>query len=387
MAGIENILAALPAYRTAADSVRELLLANLAMIGEIPAPTFAEQARAECVAERLASAGLHSCSVDGKGNAAGILTGADSRRMVLIAAHSDTLEQADPGIQFAENHIVGPFVGDNSIALAAMCTLPLLLERLELRLQCNVVFVAASRAEGRGNLEGMRHFLANSGFTFQHGICLESFQFGRLNYANIGMLRGEIIIRLPDNYDWAQFGSTGSIIPMSDVINRISRIPLPRRPMTSIIMGSIEGGLSYNNIARETRLRFEVRGESIEILKEVKEQIEDVVEDIAGQSGTRINLDIFAQREPGGIDVGHPLVRSARAIITALGASPMLYATTSMMSALKDAGMPALTLGVTKAERKSDLDEIDEAVEIAPISLGMAQLVAILQCIDGGLCS
>ena len=58
MLTLEQLVAALPDYRSAAERVREMLLANLALIGEAPAPTFEEQARAEINAERFAAAGL-----------------------------------------------------------------------------------------------------------------------------------------------------------------------------------------------------------------------------------------------------------------------------------------------------------------------------------------
>ena len=130
-------------------------------------------------------------------------------------------------------------------------------------------------------------------------LCLEGVQLGRLNYSCLGMLRGEVTVRLPDNYDWAQFGATGSIIPMNDVINRINKIALPRRPLTSIVLGSLEGGLTYSNIARETTLRFEVRSESAEILDQTGRQIGDIAQEVAAQSGVGVDIDLFARRQPG----------------------------------------------------------------------------------------
>ncbi len=386
MADLENILTSLPRFREAADALREMLLANLTMIGEIPAPTFSELDRAVFIAERYGQCGLSGCSVDAKGNAIGMIPGTDGRQNILLSAHSDTFveDQQDQTIEIHADRVVGPFVGDNAIALAALATLPTLLEKLEIRPRANVYLIAAARTLGRGNLEGIRHIFQTSGIPFASGLCLEGLQLGRLNYASIGMLRGEITCRLPDNYEWAKFGGTGSIIPISDIIIRIGQIPRPQRPLTTVIIGSVHGGISSSNIARTTTLQFEVRSESSEIIRQIAEQIEDITEDVAGKSGTRVELDILAQREPGGIDIAHPLTKSARAILTKLGLQPSLYATTSMMAALRDAGIAALTLGITTGERKNELDEIDEAVAIAPMSLGMAQLVGMLLAMDGG---
>jgi acetylornithine deacetylase/succinyl-diaminopimelate desuccinylase-like protein len=380
-------MAALPAYRAGAEQVREMLLANLALVAEIPAPTFEERPRAEVVAERFAAAGLQGCVVDGHDNASALRPGTVGEATILLAAHADTLSAEDdnPHIEIHEDRVVGPFVGDNAIAIAALATLPVLLDQLDIRLKSNLVFLAASRSLGRGNLAGLRKFLGESGTGFQSALCVESFQLGRLNYASTGMLRGEIICRLPPDYDWAQFGSTGTIIPMADIINRISRIPIPQRPLTSVVLGAVHGGIAPGNVARETTLAFELRSESASVLNQVREQLEDIVEDAAAQSGKLVSLDIYARREPGSLDIGHPLVRQARAILTGLGLAPAMYATTSMMAALCDAHVPALTIGLTTGERRSELYEIEEAAAIAPLAVGLAQLVGLVQAMDEGL--
>jgi hypothetical protein len=55
-----------------------------------------------------------------------------------------------------------------------------------------------------------------------------------------------------------------------------------------------------------------------------------------------------------------------------------------MMSALLDLAVPALTLGLTTGERRNELEEIEEAAAIAPLSAGLAQLVAMVQAMDEG---
>ncbi len=387
MPSLEQLIAALPAYRAGAGRVREMLLANLALIGEVPGPTFEERLRAEAVAERFAAADLQACLVDGHDNASALRPGTVGDSTILLAAHADTLPAEDdkPHIEIHEDRVVGPFVGDNVIAVAALATLPILLDQLNIRLKSNLVLLAASRSLGRGNLAGLRQFLSEAGTSFKSALCVESFQLGRLNYASTGMLRGEIVCRLPADYDWAQFGSTGTIIPMADIIMRISRIPIPQRPLTTIIMGSVEGGIAPGNVARETTLAFEVRSEAAEVLNQIREQLEDIVEDASAQSGKQVMLDIYARREPGALDIGHPLVRQARAILSGLGLTPAMYATTSMMAALRDAGVPALTVGLTTGERRSELDEIEEAAAITPLAVGLAQLVGLVQAMDEGI--
>lgn len=382
----EPIVRQLPAFREVAVSFQNYFLNDLVMIGEIPAPTFNEEARIQWIANRFSDAGLEQCTVDGHGNGSGMLPGTRGHQNILLTAHADTLptEREDQTIEVHADRLVGPFVGDNSIALATLTTLPALLEKLQVRLKSNLLVVASTRTLGRGNLEGLRSFIAGAP-PCAAGVCVESVQLGRMNYSCMGMLRAEIHARLPASYNWEQYGATGSIIPISDVVSRISRIPLPRRPLTHIIMGSLHGGITHNNIARESTLAFEVRSESMEILKQTKEKIEDITEEVAASSGVQVSLDILAERAPGGLDISHPFVRRGRAILSGLGLQPQLYATTSELAALLDAGIPGLTVAITTGERKNDLAEIEESVAIPPIATGLAQLIGLLLVMDEGV--
>ena len=74
-----------------------------------------------------------------------------------------------------------------------MVSLPTLFEKLQIRLKSNLVFMAAVKSLGRGNLEGLKYFLANSSLPIHAGLCLEGVQLGRLNYSCLGMFRGEIV--------------------------------------------------------------------------------------------------------------------------------------------------------------------------------------------------
>jgi tripeptide aminopeptidase len=52
---------------------REVLLANLVMVGEIPAPTSDESRRIEFILNRFDESGLTDSSIDGAGNGVGVL--------------------------------------------------------------------------------------------------------------------------------------------------------------------------------------------------------------------------------------------------------------------------------------------------------------------------
>jgi len=380
----EPVLAKLPAIREAAASVAELMLANVVMIGEVPSPTFSEDDRVRFILQRFAECGLQNPSSDEVGNGFGLLPGASGTHTILIAANADTIveEQADQAIEVEAGRIEGPFVGDNSIGLAALATLPTLLERAGITLRSHLVLMTAARMLNRGNLEGLKFYLANTEAPPAAGLYVEGVQLGRLNHACLGTLRGEIVCRLPDDFDWVQHGKSGTILPMTDIILMLSQIPLPQRPRTNLVMGTLRGGISPQNIARETRLGFEIRSESGQILDEVGGRLREITGLVASRSGVSVRLELFTRREPGGIEDTHPIVRGTRAIVEGLGLRPMMYLTTSPLSAFFERGIPALTLGITKGTRSPKIEEIREFVDTAPMATGLAQLVGALMVID-----
>ena len=127
---VDKIIAGLPRIREIAAGMQEIILANLVMIGEVPAPTGGEGRRVETILQRLSACGLQNCSTDEKGTGYGILFGEQSTRNILISAHADTFvsDVVDQTIEIGQDRVVGPFVGDNCLALAAMVSLPTLFE-------------------------------------------------------------------------------------------------------------------------------------------------------------------------------------------------------------------------------------------------------------------
>ncbi|WP_234573152.1 M20/M25/M40 family metallo-hydrolase [Rhodohalobacter sp. 614A] len=364
---------------------RELLLANLVMVGEIPAPTFGEEDRIKFILNRFDEAGLTDSSIDDQGNGVGVLSGKEGKSSILLNAHADTIFSAktDHTMQVSSGSITGPGVADNSLGLAALMTLPYILEDLDIELKKDLVLLAGVQSLGRGNLEGIRFFLENNPFKISDAICLEGIQLGRLSYSSIGMFRGEITCTVPESYDWSRFGDASAILTLNEVINKINDIRLPKRPRTSIVMGSIVGGTSFNTIARDATLGFEVRSESQEVVEKAGETIQDIVMEVSSKTGDQVELDIFAKRSPGGIPFAHPLTNCARVVMESLDIEPRLAPSTSELSALIDEKIPALTLGITVGERTF---KTNETIQIEPIFKGLAQLIGIILAVDGGYC-
>lgn len=148
-------------------------------------------------------------------------------------------------------------------------------------------------------------------------------------------------------------------------------------------MGSISGGTSFNTIARDATLGFEVRSESEEVVNDVGDTIKNIVMEVTSKTGDHINLDIFAGRSPGGIAYAHPLNECARKVMESLDITPRLAPSTSELAAFIDKKIPALTLGITTGDH---INKKNETIKIEPVFTGLAQLISTIIAIDGGFC-
>lgn len=381
----EDILDSLSGLEESARNQKEILLANLVMLGEIPAPTFGEDERIEFLLNRFKEAEMTKSSVDEVGNGIGILEGQEGSGNILLVAHTDTVfnQRTDHTIQIQPDKVVGPGVADNSLGLSVLATLPVLLDKMSIKLNNNLILMGATRSLGRGNLEGLRFFLSNFNQPIKLGLGLEGVELGRLSHTSIGMKRGEITCSVPEAYDWTRFGNASAILTLNEVINRINEIRLPQRPKTSIVMGSIEGGSSFNTTALHAKLSFEIRSQSSEMVQEIHQNMQEIVSEVSSHNGDEIELDIFAQREPGGISFSHPLVHNTRRIMDHLDIEPRPGPSTSELAAFIDHNIPAITLGLTHGDH---IHEVNESIQIGPMYKGIAQIIGTLLAIDGGYC-
>lgn len=378
-----SVIESLDEYLIQLEDIRETVLSTMVMVNEIPAPTFQESARAKFLADRFSEMEMLHASVDEKSNVIGIIPGKIGKRDILVAAHLDSLfdSKIDHTVTLEPSIAIGPGVSDNSLGVAVLGTLPLILERIGLELNSNLVLLGTTRSLGSGDLEGLCFVLDHYKKPFTAAVCLEGIKIGRLSFSSIGMLRGELTYKIPEQYDWTKFNSVGAIVDMNDMINRILEIPLPRKPNTTIVLGQMEAGTSYNTMPTKATLRFEIRSESDEIVEDLAKRINFLAEEMTSKTGALVKFRELARRKSGGTEFSHPLNTVGREILKKLDITPRITPSTSELSALISKGIPAITIGLTNGENAG---ELDESVEIKPISKGLAQLVALLKAIDLG---
>ena len=159
--GMAQIISGLGDIEEQVRSLREIILANLVMLSEIPAPTFNEGARMEFLLNRFNEMQLLNCSTDEVGNGLGIIPGETGDQTILIVGHLDTVfsVKTDHNISVEPHRIIGPGVGDNGLGLAVIATLPLILQHLKIKPKSNIILMGSAQSLGMGNIRGLRFFL------------------------------------------------------------------------------------------------------------------------------------------------------------------------------------------------------------------------------------
>ena len=371
------------ALRDQLNSAREMVLANVLMLGEIPAPSGKEEARIRFLADRFAASSLIDVSIDEQGNIQAVIPGRSRNQSILLGAHADTHVDIGPEqrltINVSPDELTGPGLADNTLGLAALASLPDLLQHLDIHLDSDLILLGHVNSLGANDLAGLRFFLENCQHPVHAGLVVEGISLGRLNHFCLGMVQAEISCTVHQEPGTRWEASENAIIILHRIIRRILEIPIPQEPRTSVILGSVRAGKTFNRPPESARLKLEIRSEMPGKAREIRLRIKEILDEISAETASECLISYPALRKPGGIPFSHPLVTSAREVMENLEIQPRLGPSYSDLSILISKNIPALTLGLTTAHK---LNEWDESVDIDPYFTGIAQLISIIQRID-----
>jgi len=383
---MENYLEKVPGFVDRIKAIQEVVLTNIVLIGQIPAPTFKEGKRAEFFLDRLSEFQVDECSSDEYHNPIGIIRGtAHDKPPIFVVAHLDTFFKEDIVYHYTleKNHLSGPGLLDNSVGVGVLVSLPEIFRGLDLKFESDIVLAGVVQSIGKGNLRGMRSLLKTWPGPIRGGVCIEGFELGRLNYYSDGMIRCEIDCVVDSDDVSIERRHPNAILILNEVINQILQLCLPQRPRTKIVIGKISGGFNHGKIAPRAKLGFEVRSDSDDTLKSVCGEIRDIVDGIDHEHEVSLKLKTVSNLRATRLKFNHPLVKNAAGVIKKLGINPISQPTESELSIFLSHGIPAVTLGVSRG--KHMLME-NATMEIEPMFKGIAQIIGVIMAIDSGVC-
>ncbi|MYM67478.1 M20/M25/M40 family metallo-hydrolase [Pseudoduganella sp. FT55W] len=330
--------------------------ANTFAINAIPAPTFAEEARARNIAERLKTAGLQDVQIDGAGNVLGTYRGSGKGPVVALAAHLDTVYPAgtDLTVHEKDGRYYSPGIADNGRSLAAMVTIAHALQASRVPTEGDVLFVANVGEEGLGDLKGVK-YLFSQRKDIKAFVGLEpalGVNGDPVTYQGTGSRRFKVTLHGPGGHSYEGFGLPSAVHAAGRVIARIDEIRVPAQPKVTFNVGVVQGGQSVNSISAEASMLIDIRSADAALLAKTEQQIKDAIQQGVADTNRRWNSDalraevvLIGDRPAGQMGKDAVIVKTALAAATVQGRPALLDTPHSTDANLPmSLGVPAITM-------------------------------------------
>ncbi|MCC6188946.1 MAG: M20/M25/M40 family metallo-hydrolase [Anaerolineales bacterium] len=354
----------------------ERLLDQACAIQQIPAPTFAEAARAAFVRDQFVAQGLADVEVDDLGNVYACRPGQGSAAPVLLTAHTDTVFPAGTPLtlQRGSDRIAGPGIGDNSLGVAGL--FGVLWALGDNALPGDLYLVANVGEEGLGDLRGMRRVIDRLGSRVSATIVLEGMALGHIYHSAIGVRRYRLTARTEGGHSWLHFGRPSAIHSLVRLGAQITDLVVPLAPRTTFNIGTISGGTSINTIAREATFDLDLRSEAPALLEALVARVEGLVA-TSSTPEARIEASVIGDRPAGAIPREHPLVQLAAQALDEAGLEGCAFENGSTDANVPlSRGLPCVCLGLAHG---ANSHRPDEFIETRDVDKGLAALVAVVR--------
>ncbi len=359
------------------DKLLELAI----QIQQIPAPTFEEKARAAFVQQAFSREHLLDVTSDAIGNVYARLPGQGTAPPLVVSAHLDTVFPAATPLACARDgdRLQGPGIGDNSLGVAALFGLAWALREDNASLPGDVWLAANVGEEGLGNLRGMLSVVERFGPGVTGYLVIEGTALAHIYHRAIAVQRYRVMVRTAGGHSWSDYGQPSAIHELAHIVTKMTSLPLPASPRSSLNVGLISGGTGVNVLAPEAKLELDVRSESPEALDVLFRQVKEIV-DSATREGVSATMEQIGKRPAGQMSEDHPLVRIAEQCLAAQGLKATFTSGSTDANIPLSRGYPSLVLGVTTG---GGAHTVQEYIDVPPIEKGMAQLVCFVEKVFG----
>lgn len=349
-------------------------MGDLIRICETPAPPFQEERRAILYASLFHAAGFHP-GRDAEGNVIIPITKNGSPHIVL-SAHLDTVFPFEE-IRVTRNgsKLLAPGISDDSAGLAAVLHICRALQQVPL--QGTLTVLATVGEEGVGNLRGVKRYFQDHSGDVSAFLSLDGCDAERLVASGPASKRIRIVLRGPGGHSWGDAGLDNPIHAAGELLAKINRHILPKKPKTTINVGMIQGGTSVNAIPTEMHMDVDMRSESDESLQKLDQLIVRTLAEIPKrQPALTTQIQVLGERPSGSISSDHLLVSLAVSASREFGIDPILDAGSTDSNIPFSLGIPALTLGVGGKSGKIHTPE--EWLDLTGVENGMKRTALLL---------
>lgn len=339
--------------------------ALLLEIAQTPAPTGAEEARAQLIERLWARAGL-TTERDGVGNVIARLPGSPGAPRALVACHLDSVfgPEVDVTVTQSEERWHGAGVGDNAASLAVLTHYLLTLDPALPRPQ--LTLAATVGEEGLGDLKGARALVTDHTASHDLFLAVDGYLGGVVDQA-VGSYRFEARFKTAGGHSWGDYPAPSAVHAAAEAAGRLVRHHVPSSPRSSLNVGQIWGGTSINSIAEGGGFNLDLRSIDANALEDLKRGAVEQIEAAASEVGAELTLTQVGHRPTGRSD-NRDLAASAHRAYQAVGVRSKSIAGSTDANAAIAEGMPAICFGLY---RGGNAHRHDEWVEPASFPRGL----------------
>jgi acetylornithine deacetylase/succinyl-diaminopimelate desuccinylase-like protein len=328
-------------------------------ICSVPATPFAEQQRAQYLAERFRELGLHDVSIDEEGNCLGLFRGSAATPLIIVSAHLDTVfaKGTDFTVRREGERLYAPGIADDGCGLVALIAIVQALHAARIQTEGSILFAGTVGEEGEGNLRGVRYLLTRGEWAKRKIDAFLSFDgpgVDRITNRALGSRRYRVEFIGHGGHSWGDFGLPNPVHALGRAISRLAAYPAPKDPRTTFNVGSVEGGTSVNAIPSRAAMEVDLRSAADAELRRLDAFFRRAVKEALDEENNvrrpgdvplKLQLDLIGERPSGETPADSPVVTLALEATKFLNVEPRLDLSSTDSNLPISLGIPAVTLG------------------------------------------
>lgn len=333
--------------------------AELIALTQIPAPPFAEAARAEAYAEMLRASGADSVWIDEVGNVLALRRGTGSPATVGLAGHLDTVfpEGTDVTVRVSGDTLFAPGIGDDTRGLIVVLHVLRALNEAGIRTGADLLFIGTVGEEGLGDLRGVKHLFREDGPRIDSFIAVDGGSEAGITNEALGSRRYRVTFEGPGGHSWGAFGTGNPVHALGRALfmfdTAAARFTAEPGPRTSYSTGRIGGGTSVNSIPFEAWAEVDMRSQDQTRLLAIDSLFRTTIAAALAEQNAAVrrgpaltvSVDLVGDRPSGVTEPGTPLLDRAMAVTLWSGMEPRLGSSSTDSNTPISLGIPAITIG------------------------------------------
>lgn len=388
------------AFKIAVDTMDrefERHITETIQLTEIPAPPFKEAARAKVYLDMLKAHGLADVEMDAEGNVMGLRKGTQPGKVIVIAAHLDTVfpDGTKVKVRREGTRLHAPGVGDDTRSLAVLLAFIRAMDAARIRTASDILFVGNVGEEGPGDLRGVKYLFNKGKYAGRIAMFISADGTDpghEIVNGAVGSKRYRVTFKGPGGHSYSDFGIVSPAFAMANAMKKFGALKVPVSPKTTFSVGVVGGGTSVNSIPFETWMDIDMRSESRAELDKMDAAFKTLVaqavtEENAARSTAQgkitVDVTLTGDRPSGRTPETSVMTQIAAASVRAFGLQPTFTFSSTDSNVPISLGIPAITLDAGgTSDRAHALDEwID--VEKTSSLRGMQIMLATLLTLAG----